>query len=225
MSHCSFSMVLSKVFLAAFSKMTLQAQISYQQKFSNIIDQSSITFTSMFVHRIPAGAEVSFSVKSWKKPAYNFRIMLTIHYFECSLQHDFRISMAQRRQLSDNLHWKIFKIGRQTLYSKREAKEQVCVTNVSLRMFKKIVKEKRNQVYAVVINNMHTTNHHSEGRQQIQEWRNSRRTIGRFQFWIAPGLQSKRPVDHEIVTDPEAKISNRRLFACHQKNLVQHGNI
>lgn len=87
------------------------------------------------------------------------------------------------------------------------------VNDVSKKQFKKLLRRKGTEVYFVVLNSMNTNNvpfrketNDEEFKKIISEYSDV------FKSSLRRGLLPNRSVDHEIETDPNVKIPNRRLF-------------
>ena len=110
-----------------------------------------------------------------------------------------------------NYKTKMMKVGSATLYPKTMISENLHITNVSVRRFKKLMKDLGTEVFAVVINSIDTkqfgkATEDALMKEIIQEYSEV------FKSQLPPGLPPKRAVDHEIMTETSVKIPNHRLF-------------
>lgn len=104
-------------------------------------------------------------------------------------------------------------IGDQVLNGMKYDGSENNVSNISIKKFRRLMKEKGTQVYAVVLNALESTEY-SFGRSPTDpELQNIVKEYSDvFRSELPKGLPPKRSIDHEIITDKDAKIPNRRLF-------------
>ncbi len=104
-------------------------------------------------------------------------------------------------------------IGGKILKGKFDETKNSEVSAISCKGFKNLIHEKGTQVFACIINSIGTPQDQfgepaedPEMKEIVSEYSDV------FRSNLPSGLPPRRSVDHEIITEPDVKIPNRRLF-------------